>query len=241
MNRVNLGDGIDGMEGLASESVDMILTDLPSGETAAEFDKPVDLSRFFSVAKRCLKDHCALVVMASSLKFAAELLNHGREWYRYDYVWAKTRPTGFFNAKKRPLRAHEFVLVFSKKTTAYYPQMVETGVPITANTKPGQKYIDSFNDENYGIRKLGPSRAGATDRFPTSVLKKHSVGANAKNRVHPQQKPGSLFETLILTYTLPGGMVIDPCAGSGTTLRAAEKTGRRTICWDISPRFGCAP
>jgi DNA modification methylase len=236
--KVELGDGIAGIRGLEPGSVDMVLADLPSGETAAEFDKQVDLAAFFEASWHCLKPSGPIVVMASSLKFAAKLMYAATAEYRYDYIWTKTRPTGFMNAKKRPLRSHEFVLVFCRKAPPYNPQMIETGVPITANTKPEQKYIDSFNDENYGVRKLGPSRAGATDRYPTSVLKHHSIGANAKNRVHPQQKPDSLFENLVLTYTNPGDLVVDPCAGSGVTGRAAEKHGRRYRCWDTSPRFG---
>lgn len=238
MTRIVLGDGLEGMLALEPGSVALVLTDLPSGETAAKFDKPVDLDKFFKASWHCLKQGGPIVVMASSLKFAAKLMVAGGSTYRYDWIWSKTRPTGFMNAKKRPLRSHEFVLVFCRQAPPYNPQMVETGVPITANTKPGQKYINSFNDENYGVRKLGPSRAGATDRYPTSVIKHHSIGANAKNRIHPQQKPDSLFENMLLTYTNPGDTVVDPCAGSGVTGRAAEKHGRNYYCWDISPRFG---
>lgn len=241
---ITLGDGLDGMLALEAGSVDLVLTDLPSGETAAKFDKPVSLPKFFEASWHCLKPSGVICVMASSLKFAAKLMEHGGKTYRYDYVWAKTRPTGFFNSKKRPLRSHEFMMVFwrpqkkGQPSPTYNPQMIETGVPITANTKPGQEYIDSFHDENYGIRKLGPSRAGKTDRYPTSVLRHHSIGANAKCRVHPQQKPDSLFENMVLTYTNPGELVVDPCAGSGTTARAAEKHGRLYRCWDLSERFG---
>lgn len=238
--KVELGNGIEAMALLEPGSVDLVLTDLPSGETAAEFDKKINLGVFFDVSWRCLKQRGPIVAMASSLKFACDLLTAGRKWFRHDYVWTKTRPTGFFNAKKMPLRSHEFVLVFCRKGAPYNPQMIETGIPITANTKPGQEYIDSFNDQNYGIRKLGPSRAGATDRYPTSVLKHHSIGANAKERVHPQQKPDSLFGNLVLTYSSPGNLVVDPCAGSGVTGRAAQKHGRRYRCWDTSPRYGIA-
>lgn len=237
---VFLGDGLDGMLSLAPGSADLVLTDLPSGETAAQFDNPVDLEKFFRASWYCLSDRGAIVVMASSLKFSAKLMYQDPKNYRYDYMWTKTHPTGFLNAKKRPMRSHEYVLVFCRKAPPYYPQMIETGIPITRNTKPGQEYIDSIKDENYGVRKFGPSRAGATDRYPTSVLKHHSIGTNAKERVHPQQKPDSLFENLVLTYTEPGALVVDPCSGSGVTARACIATNRKFICWDTSERFAGA-
>jgi DNA modification methylase len=53
---VFLGDGLDGMLSLRPGSVDLVLTDLPSGETAAEFDNPVDLEKFFRASWHCLSE-----------------------------------------------------------------------------------------------------------------------------------------------------------------------------------------
>jgi site-specific DNA-methyltransferase (adenine-specific) len=160
--------------------------------------------------------------------------------YRYDYTWIKSQASGFFNAKKRPLRAHEFVLVFCRHDPIYCAQMLETGVPISSNTKSGVIHTEPVSDENYGSRKRGISRAGKTDRFPTSVLSDKCVGNRSKERVHPQQKPDSLFENLVLTYTEPGALVADPCSGSGVTARACQTTARSFRCWDLSERFAGA-
>lgn len=53
--------------------------------------------------------------------------------------------------------------------------------------------------------------------------------------VHPTQKPVALCEYLIRTYTRPGEVVADICAGSGTTAVAAMNTGRRFICFENAP------
>ncbi|MBA4376976.1 MAG: site-specific DNA-methyltransferase, partial [Anaerolinea sp.] len=49
------------------------------------------------------------------------------------------------------------------------------------------------------------------------------------NSLHPTQKPLDLLRWLVLTYTNPGELVLDPFAGSGTTLVACKETGRWAI------------
>ncbi len=62
-------------------------------------------------------------------------------------------------------------------------------------------------------------------RVPSSVQK-----FNRQRGLHPTQKPVELFEYLIRTYTNEGELVLDNCAGSGTTAIAAENTGRKWVC-----------
>ena len=56
-------------------------------------------------------------------------------------------------------------------------------------------------------------------------------------KVHPTQKPVPLLERLIDIFTDYGDVVIDPCAGSGSTLVAAENLGRRTYGFEIKKEF----
>ena len=56
-------------------------------------------------------------------------------------------------------------------------------------------------------------------------------------KVHPTQKPVKLLETLIELFTDPGEVVIDPCAGSGVTLLAAQNLGRRGYGFEIKKEF----
>ena len=56
-------------------------------------------------------------------------------------------------------------------------------------------------------------------------------------KIHPTQKPVNLLKTLIKTFTDPGDIVIDPCAGSGTTLRAAFELGRHSYGFEIDRNF----
>lgn len=56
-------------------------------------------------------------------------------------------------------------------------------------------------------------------------------------KVHPTQKPVPLLERLIEVFTDPGDVVIDPVAGSGTTLLAAENLGRESYGFEIKKEF----
>lgn len=56
-------------------------------------------------------------------------------------------------------------------------------------------------------------------------------------KIHPAQKPVVLLEKLIETFTDPGDVVIDPCCGSGSTLRAAHNLGRSAFGFEIDRNF----
>ncbi len=233
---IALGDGIEGLFSIPKGTADLILTDLPSGQTKAPFDKPPNLRLFWHAAWQALKPDGIVIAMASSLLFAAELIR-STPYYRYDLIWEKSLSTGFLNAHSRPLRSHEFILCFFRFEGTYNPQMWESGTPIRAITGKTQ----SNQSQNYG-RTLRPStsRAGATDRFPTSVLHFNSLGNTDPSRAHPQQKPDALLRHLICTYSNPAELVVDPYGGSGSTEYAALAEGRRFLGWDSDERFGTA-
>ena len=56
-------------------------------------------------------------------------------------------------------------------------------------------------------------------------------------KIHPTQKPQNILRELIEIFTAPGDVVIDPCCGSGATLRAAIELGRSCYGFDISREF----
>ena len=56
-------------------------------------------------------------------------------------------------------------------------------------------------------------------------------------KLHPTQKPVGVLKKLIEVFTDPGDVVIDPCAGSGSTLRAAYEIGRSAYGFEIDKNF----
>lgn len=56
-------------------------------------------------------------------------------------------------------------------------------------------------------------------------------------KIHPTQKPVTVLKQLIEIFTDPGDVVIDPCAGSGSTLRAAFELGRSSYGFEVEKKF----
>ena len=112
--------------------------------------------------------------------------------------------------------------------------IADQAAPPVARCKGWQKISrEGSNSPNYG--KFLRSSSGSEDglRFPGNLLAFSSV----QRTVHPTQKPVELCEYLIRTYTRPGEVVADICAGSGTTAVAALNTGRRFVCFETAPAF----
>jgi site-specific DNA-methyltransferase (adenine-specific) len=229
---VKLGDGLQGLLSLQPGKCALILSDLPSGETRADFDRAVNVIDLWPAVWQSLRPNGIAVLMASSLRFSVRLVASQDRYFRHDLIWSKSLATGHLNSTVAPLRAHEFILVFARQTGIYNPQMLQGASPIHAARR-------AAHGENYGPQsRVTESRAGATDRFPTSVLEFASVGTSSKKRRHPQQKPVPLLRWLIRSYSNPGDLVVDPYAGSGSTGVAAFAEGRLFRGWDSSPRFG---
>lgn len=233
MSAVLLGDAIAGLWLLPAGSVDLVFSDLPSGETEAPTDRAPDLPALFDAVWHALKPSGVVVFMASSLRFTAAVLAAASPFYRYDLVWEKSAATGFLNAKRRPMRAHEHLLVFWREPGTYNPQ--ETTGHKPTNPIKGAR---SGRTANYGAMGAKRFVEAKTTRAPRSVLRIASLGTSSKLRVHHQQKPAALCEWVIRTYSNPGDLVVDPYAGSGVAVREAERLGRRGLGFDSDPAFG---
>lgn len=216
-----LGDCLELMAEIGPGSVDMVLCDPPYGMTRNAWDCEVDLGRLWEHYDRVVKEDGAIVLFASGM-FTSRLMASNPSMWRYNLVWRKTTPTGFLNAKRMPLRAHEDICVFYRRLPTYNPQIGSGPRKVSTahharNSKPSS---------NYGA--WHPTTYDSTERYPTSVLEfktdKQRGGAH-----HPTQKPVALCEWLIRTYTNPGDVVLDSFMGSGSTGVAAVRCGRRFV------------
>lgn len=227
INNSYLGDCLDLMTLIPNKSVDMILCDLPYGTTKCHWDSPIDLKLLWKQYERVIKDNGAIVLFAQT-PFDKVLGASNLKLLRYEWIWEKTQATGFFNAKKMPMKAHENILVFYKKLPKYFPQKTIGHNPINTYTKKPEIQNKS---EVYGKVKEVVSGGGETDRFPRSVQKFSSDKQKTKldGTIFSTQKPLALCEYLIKTYTEEGELVLDCCSGSGTTGLAAKKTNRNFI------------
>lgn len=227
LNSVYQKDCFDILPNIKSESIDLILCDLPYNTTKATWDKALDLDLLWKEYKRIIKPNGAILLFAQS-PFDKILGYSNLEMLKYEWIWEKTQATGFLNAKKMPLKAHENILVFYKKPPKYNPQKTQGHNPMHSYTK---KPEIQNKTELYGAMNKVISGGGDTDRFPRSVLKFASDKQKNKlnGTIHPTQKPLALCEYFIKTYTDEGDIVLDNTAGSGTTGLAAKNLNRNYI------------
>ena len=226
------GDCLELMNDIPDNTIDMILCDLPYGVTQNKLDIVIPFDRLWAQYERVIKNNGAIVLFGQGV-FYIDLVNSNRKLFRYDLVWNKILVSGFLNAKRMPLRQHEQIAVFYKKPPTYNPQMRQ-GSPL--HTK-GNKYKDKpVVNQNYGLfSATDDSRAGSTDKYPTSILtyqKPHPSVAK-----HRTEKPVELLEYLIKTYTNEGDTVLDNCMGCGNTGVACLNTGRNFIGMEINEQY----
>ena len=216
---------------LESNSVQMIFADFPYLTTKSSWEQPVDLELFWKEAKRILKPN-GVVIATAQIPFSMVLGASNIKWLKHEWIWEKTQATGFQNAKKMPLKAHENCLVFYNKQPIYNPQKTEGHKPINSYTK----YVSTQNNtELYGKMNKEIPGGGETDRYPRSVLKFKSDKQTLK--IHSTQKPEALLEHFIKTYTNEGDVVLDPCRGSNTCGVCADRLNRKYIGIEMMWKF----
>lgn len=221
------GDCLTLLAELAASCIDAFVTDPPYGVTDNPWDKKPPLAAWWEQVHRVLKLSGVAAVFCQQ-PFTTDVINSARKAWRYELVWHKPRPTGFLNAKSKPLRCHEHVQVFCRQPSkaTYNPQM-GVGKPYRMKRRAATS--------NYGrLRDATTVTESDGRRYPRSVLEfpnpLHKGG-------HPTQKPLALIEWLVLTYTQPGELVCDPYFGSGTTAEACVKHGRRFVGFEQDPRY----
>ena len=224
------GDCLTEMQRIAASSVDMVLCDLPYGQTQNAWDKVIDMSAMWAQLRRVTKPSAAIVLMAAQ-PFASRLIASNEGEFRYDLIWRKNKPTGFLNANRQPLRIHEHILVFYRAQPFYEAQK-------TDGHKNKTGYKRSQIGTNYGAVQDATKRwEGGSIRHPVSVLDIPVINNDDGAKVHPTQKPVALMEWLIRSYSRPGETVLDCTMGAGSTGVAAVLQGRSFIGIDMNPEY----
>lgn len=234
LNQIIEGDCLEVMKEIPDKSVDMILCDLPYGTTACKWDTVIPFEPLWEQYERIIKDNGAIVLFGQE-PFSSYLRISNINLYKYDWKWVKNKCSGFLNCKNAPMKKTEDICVFSKGAIAngsknnmkYYPQgLIKV-----------DKSLKRYKNKDEGAIGNRPSRQGnyirEFENYPNNLL---YFGLDNKC-IHPTQKPVALCEYLIKTYTNEGEIVLDNCAGSGTTAVAALNTGRFFIGIEKEPKY----
>ena len=225
LNTIHQGDCLELMKEIPDKSVDMILCDLPYGQTARnKWDTVIPFEKLWEQYNRIIKENGSITLFANGL-FTSDLMQSNRKNWKYNLVWNKVLASGHLNANKQPMRVHEDIVVFYKKQPAYNSQKIEGKASHSVGKAKGVSQEEHSRNTNYGEFKKVQTEG--TLKHPKSILEFQKP--HPSTTIHPTQKPVELCEWLTKTYTNEDNVVLDNCIGSGTTAIAAINTKRNWI------------
>jgi DNA modification methylase len=226
MIELHKGDCLEVMREIETNSIDAIICDLPYGTTQNKWDSIIDLPKLWEQYERVIKER-GVIVLFAQIPFSSILGASNIKMLKYEWIWQKDQGTGHLNAKKRPMKNHENILVFYKKFGTYNPQKTTGHKPTNASRK---------NDVDTGVRNYGKyidkgGRGGNTDRYPLSIYRCNTINGFSKTEPsqHPTQKPIALMKMLVKTYSNENDTILDNTMGSGSTGVACKQTNRNFI------------
>lgn len=215
-------DCIVGMQQLPNKSIDLILCDLPYGTTNCKWDSIISFEQLWQEHNRIIKDK-GVIVLTSVQPFTTRLIQSNIKQFKYCWYWLKNQVTGYPFAKYQPMRCIEDVCVFYKSQPTYNPQgLIKRDKPLICKRKGNGK--DCIYKESSLVGEYISEYTG----YPKNLLE-----FKCERGLHPTQKPVTLFEYIIKTYTNKGDLVLDCTAGSCTTAIACINTNRDYICIEL--------
>ena len=162
------GDCLLELKKLKDKSIDFVYLDLPYGQTGCAWDVKIDHHALWVELKRIAKSDRTPFFFSCTTKFGFELFNTApKGYFRWDLVWEKNRAAGFLNAYKLPMRKHEMIYCFAKKTPGYDVNSHLTGETLN-KTRGSDIYVqealgDKLINNTYKSKEL-------KEPLPTSVL-----------------------------------------------------------------------
>tara|TARA_R110001592_G_scaffold318269_1_gene595353 strand:- start:34 stop:741 length:708 start_codon:yes stop_codon:yes gene_type:complete len=209
---------------LKDSSIDLILTDPPYGTTQCKWDSIIPFEPMWKELKRVIKDNGCIALFGTE-PFSSHLRLSNLDWFKYDWIWNKKNISNPLIAKYQPLRQHEIITIFYSKSSNYYP--IKTNLDIERDWKQYNK-TDLHGKVDVGT--LGKTKG----KYPKSIIEFSNA---VRQKLHPTQKPITLLEYLIKTYTNENDTVLDFTMGSGSTGVAAKNLNRQFIGIELDKNY----
>ena len=222
------GDCYDILPQIHDKTIDMVMCDLPYNTTDCAWDCPINLTWLFSEYFRILKKN-GVIALTASQPFTSKLVYEHQSSFKVEWIWKKNAGSNFGTVKFQPMKEHESILIFSNGggRVTYNPQMQQRAESGLSRVRSGIVNYNTSADV-YGsgglVGNQGVSSNRPDERYPSSVQ-----NWNRERGLHPTQKPISMLEYFIKTYSNENETVLDNTMGSGSTGVACINTNRNFI------------
>lgn len=178
------------------------------------------------------------VAIFCDFRTAVEIHNGFADYLDFRFYWIWQKPSVPNKSKTRPASNVELILVYKpkgtkvKELTFHYDDLLESGEPYSRQAGKSQNRNPTLKGGG-NLPELYVNETG--ERKPRSILCFPNKPCMVKNErtSHPTQKPVALLEYILKAMTNPGDLVLDPFVGSGSTLVACHRQGRRGIGFEI--------
>jgi len=207
---------------------DACITDPPYGDTSLVWDRRCE--GWLVQVARVLKPTASIWVFGS-MRFVATLFDEMESFgfkYAQDIVWEKQNGSGFHADRFR--RVHEHAVQFYRGAWGDLykePQFTNDARAKTVRRKTRPTHTGHIDAGHYVSEDGGP-------RLVRSVI---DVANEHGRALHPTQKPLGILAPLIAYSVPPGGIVVDPFIGSGSTGIAARMLGREFVGCELNPDY----
>jgi site-specific DNA-methyltransferase (adenine-specific) len=239
------GNCLEVMKSIPSDSVHLILCDLPYGSTKCKWDSVIDTTELWNEYKRILIKPKGVVVLFAQQPFTTKLISANYDWYKYNLIWKKNKTTQYLLANYRPMKCTEDICVFSPGGAAaasrntgnmtYNPQNL---IAVNIVKKNSEKRIGKMLNQKHHLgennKLISNSEYKQTFKnYPTEILEFDIE----YDTIHETQKPVKLIEHLIKTYSNVGETVMDNTMGSATTGIGCVLTNRKFIGIELEKKY----
>ena len=240
------------MKKLQDKSVDLMICDLPYGETNCKWDCKIDLVEFWTQFKRIRKSKRTACIHFCSTKFGYTLIKSNEKMFKMDMVWKKRNKTGGLQSKHRPMRNHEMVYFFYEQSPKYNRDKYHKRIAVKNDTINGAVgnitssvmeekdiYGETKKERKKRYKKNGtgamnpPNPASVLEEEPVSMFESTKVFIGKRH--HQTEKPQDILEFFLKYWTNEGDTILDPTMGSGSTGVACKNLDRNFIGYELDP------
>tara|TARA_R110000764_G_scaffold168916_2_gene256216 strand:- start:749 stop:1579 length:831 start_codon:yes stop_codon:yes gene_type:complete len=261
-----LGEALEEMAKLPDKSVDLLICDLPYGETNCSWDTTIDMEKFWKEFKRIRKSKRTACIHFCSTKFGYSLIKSWEKGFKMDMVWRKRNKTGGLSSRFRPMRSHEMIYFFYEQAPKYNRDKYHKRVNNVKHAKSETTQEKKSDKVDNQIIERKPANFEPCN--PASILEEKIWGEEKKDRHqrylecgcgyfeprqpdsvfssekvfigkrnHQTEKPQDILEFFLKYWSDEGDVILDPTMGSGSTGIACRKMGREFIGIELTEKY----